>query len=182
MGDYVGQALFVLTVVAIVGFWVWGRSARPAMRRDASWRDLSLYIEKEEEANELRPAPPPEPAYIKLGPPPPESGKTPREVTQERIAELMELIESARMYKDAAGPSARQAGASGPENRKLTGKAVRTRMADRNGVKTLMQVVVSLAILGAALWTILSGHYDDTAGKWASASAATIVGFWLGRA
>jgi hypothetical protein len=42
-----------------------------------------------------------------------------------------------------------------------------------------MPVVVSLVLLGAALWVILSRRYDDAAQKWAIATVGSIVGYWL---
>jgi len=42
-----------------------------------------------------------------------------------------------------------------------------------------MPVVVSLVLLIAALWVILSKRYTPTDRHWAYGSVGTIVGFWL---
>jgi hypothetical protein len=49
-------------------------------------------------------------------------------------------------------------------------------------VPTVMIVLISLALLGASLWIILSNRYDADAEKWAFASSGSIVSFWLGTA
>jgi hypothetical protein len=48
---------------------------------------------------------------------------------------------------------------------------------DRFG--TLMPPIVSLAVLGAALFVILSHGYDDSHQKWAYAAVGIILGYWL---
>jgi len=47
------------------------------------------------------------------------------------------------------------------------------------GARQGMQVVVSLAILGTALYVILSQVYSPQEKHWAYASAGTVLGFWL---
>jgi hypothetical protein len=42
-----------------------------------------------------------------------------------------------------------------------------------------MQVAVSMAVLGAGLWVIVSGRYDGDAQRWASGAIGTVVGYWL---
>jgi hypothetical protein len=44
---------------------------------------------------------------------------------------------------------------------------------------TLMQVLVSVAILGAALYVILSKQYGDADTKWSYGIIGTVIGFWL---
>ncbi len=45
--------------------------------------------------------------------------------------------------------------------------------------KVLMIVVVSLTVLGSALYVILSNNYEEGAEKWAFGAAGTVIGFWL---
>lgn len=45
--------------------------------------------------------------------------------------------------------------------------------------KLFMQVVVSLAILGAGLFMILHGSYSADAQKWAAGLIGSVVGYWL---
>jgi hypothetical protein len=42
-----------------------------------------------------------------------------------------------------------------------------------------MQVVVSLVVLAAGVWVILSGRYAADAQHWASGAIGTVVGYWL---
>ncbi len=44
-----------------------------------------------------------------------------------------------------------------------------------------MQIAVSLCLLGAALFAILSQLYDANTTHWAFATAGMILGFWLRR-
>lgn len=46
-------------------------------------------------------------------------------------------------------------------------------------VRLAMQVGVSLVMLAAGLWVILSGHYESDAVHWASGTIGTVVGYWL---
>ncbi len=43
----------------------------------------------------------------------------------------------------------------------------------------VMSVIVSLAVLGSALYIILSAGYDASAQKWAFGAVGTIIGYWL---
>ena len=45
--------------------------------------------------------------------------------------------------------------------------------------KMIMAVIVSLAVLGSALFIILSGNYDGSSEKWAFGAVGTIMGYWL---
>lgn len=42
-----------------------------------------------------------------------------------------------------------------------------------------MRVLISLVMLGAALYVILSKDYDAATDKWAFGMAGTVAGFWL---
>jgi hypothetical protein len=46
-------------------------------------------------------------------------------------------------------------------------------------VRLIMQVLISLIVLAAALFVILSNKYGADAQKWASGMVGTIVGYWL---
>jgi hypothetical protein len=48
-------------------------------------------------------------------------------------------------------------------------------------LRATMQIAVSLCLLGAALFAILSDRYDANTKHWAFATAGTILGFWLRR-
>ncbi len=43
----------------------------------------------------------------------------------------------------------------------------------------MMQIVVSVLVLAAGLWVMLSGRYDAEVEKWAAGTIGTVVGFWL---
>jgi hypothetical protein len=45
--------------------------------------------------------------------------------------------------------------------------------------RLVMQIAISIVILGAGLWVILSGHYAADAGRWASGAIGTVMGYWL---
>ena len=45
--------------------------------------------------------------------------------------------------------------------------------------KILVQIVVSLTVLTASLYVVLSGRYDETYAKWAFGMVGLIVGYWL---
>ena len=47
--------------------------------------------------------------------------------------------------------------------------------------RATMQIAVSLCLLGAALFAILSPRYDANTKHWAFATAGTILGFWVRR-
>jgi hypothetical protein len=47
--------------------------------------------------------------------------------------------------------------------------------------RTIMQVAISLSLLGASLIVILSGQYDPSIKHWAFATVGTLLGFWLKR-
>lgn len=59
-----------------------------------------------------------------------------------------------------------------------TSRSVKTRKLDS---RATMQIAVSLCLLGAALFAILSHRYDANTLHWAFATAGTILGFWLRR-
>jgi hypothetical protein len=42
-----------------------------------------------------------------------------------------------------------------------------------------MAVLVSLAVLGAALFVILSHNYEGASEKWAFGAVGTLLGYWL---
>lgn len=46
-------------------------------------------------------------------------------------------------------------------------------------IKLRMQIVVSLTILGAGLWVLLSKNYDEAYIKWAIGTIGIVVGYWL---
>ncbi len=43
----------------------------------------------------------------------------------------------------------------------------------------IMPVIISIAILGSALFVVLSGSYAEAEQKWAFGSIGTIVGYWF---
>ena len=50
---------------------------------------------------------------------------------------------------------------------------------DEKTVRFFMSIVVSLAVLGCAVFVILSKNYDSSAEKWAFGSVGTVIGYWL---
>ncbi len=49
----------------------------------------------------------------------------------------------------------------------------------QDGTQRIMQVVITIAVLGSALYVILSNKYPDDTQKWAFGAVGMIVGFWL---
>ena len=49
----------------------------------------------------------------------------------------------------------------------------------RADARLAMQIVISLIVLGAGLWVILSGRYTPDAERWASGAIGTVMGYWL---
>jgi hypothetical protein len=49
----------------------------------------------------------------------------------------------------------------------------------RANARLVMQIVISLIVLGAGLWVILSGHYTPDSERWASGAIGTVMGYWL---
>jgi len=47
--------------------------------------------------------------------------------------------------------------------------------------RSAMQVLVSLCLLSASLFVILTAGYDPNIKHWAFATVGTILGFWLKR-
>lgn len=45
--------------------------------------------------------------------------------------------------------------------------------------RTIMMIIISLAVLFSSLYIILSGDYDEGSQKWAFGSVGSIIGFWL---
>lgn len=88
-----------------------------------------------------------------------------------RIEELIEtIIAEAPSTIGASGASQTQDGlVLTPVNRSL-GKEL---------PYILMPAVISAAILGSALFVILSGKYDDASAKWAFGAVGLVSGFWL---
>jgi hypothetical protein len=55
----------------------------------------------------------------------------------------------------------------------------RRRRTPKPLLPTSMQVLVSIAVLGASLFVILSQRFGPQDAHWAYASAGTILGYWL---
>ena len=55
----------------------------------------------------------------------------------------------------------------------------RTAAAPTGRTPAVMQIVVSVLVLAAGLWVMLSGRYDADVEKWAAGAIGTVVGFWL---
>ena len=49
----------------------------------------------------------------------------------------------------------------------------------RADARLAMQIVISLIVLGAGLWVILSGRYTPDAERWAAGAIGTVMGYWL---
>ena len=45
--------------------------------------------------------------------------------------------------------------------------------------RLVMQIVISLVILAAGLWVILSKTYEHDTVKWAYGAVGIVIGFWL---
>ena len=49
----------------------------------------------------------------------------------------------------------------------------------RRTAKLIAQIAVTLIVLGASLWVILSGRYSDSYVKWAMGLVGVVIGYWL---
>jgi len=49
----------------------------------------------------------------------------------------------------------------------------------KDNVKIWMQVILSIIVVAASLYVILSSNYDDGVEKWAFGAIGTVLGFWL---
>jgi hypothetical protein len=56
--------------------------------------------------------------------------------------------------------------------------SIRAKVSVRAG-PGIMQIVVSLALLGVALYVILSQKYSSADNNWAYGIVGTIIGYWL---
>jgi hypothetical protein len=52
-------------------------------------------------------------------------------------------------------------------------------LPNESNVRLIMQIAVSIVMLAAGLWVMLSGHYGDEATRWAAGTIGTVVGYWL---
>jgi hypothetical protein len=59
-------------------------------------------------------------------------------------------------------------------------RAGRSRGRTETLVNTLMPALVSLALLGGALYVILSKRYSNETSKWAFGTVGTVAGYWFG--
>jgi hypothetical protein len=73
-------------------------------------------------------------------------------------------------------PRWRWAGWAGLEDRRWK-QASRAPRARRPSIGMLH--ILTLIMLGAALWVILSNKYDDDTQKWAFGTVGTVIGFWF---
>ena len=51
--------------------------------------------------------------------------------------------------------------------------------AKLNGIKAIMQIIISLSVLGGALYVVLSQQFPDDYAKWAFGAIGVIIGYWL---
>jgi multisubunit Na+/H+ antiporter MnhB subunit len=54
-----------------------------------------------------------------------------------------------------------------------------TSVGQMSGINQLMPVIVSLIVILASLYVILSQQFPDDDKKWAYTSVGTILGYWL---
>jgi hypothetical protein len=71
-----------------------------------------------------------------------------------------------------------------PKSRRVPGLnalPLKKRKADEvlSAAGPAMQILLSLTLVSAGLFMILSGHYDPNSQHWAFATIGTVVGFWL---
>ena len=48
-----------------------------------------------------------------------------------------------------------------------------------NKTRAIMQVIVSLVVLAAALYVLLAGGYTETVEKFMTGLLGTVIGYWL---
>ena len=51
--------------------------------------------------------------------------------------------------------------------------------ADNSGLVDAMQVAISIVVLGAGLFVVLSKRYEAAEKNWAFGAIGTVIGFWL---
>jgi hypothetical protein len=74
----------------------------------------------------------------------------------------------------AAAPSVTQS-----QNATVSAISADEKVVDPAATKLRMQVFVSVTILAASLWVLLSKGYDEAYVKWAIAMIGLVVGYWL---
>lgn len=82
-----------------------------------------------------------------------------------------ESLRTGRFFKPIPGEGSRRAGRSDYD-------ITKPRMVTYN-TNTVMSVVVSLTILVASIYIILSSKYDEGTQKWAFGVIGSIIGFWF---
>lgn len=50
---------------------------------------------------------------------------------------------------------------------------------ESSSTREIMQIIITLVILGASLYIILSKKYDADVQKWAYGAIGTVIGYWL---
>lgn len=55
----------------------------------------------------------------------------------------------------------------------------RSRYTRHAKIRVTMQVVLSLALLGAGLYILISGGYEHATQEWATGWIGVVVGYWL---
>lgn len=77
--------------------------------------------------------------------------------------------------------SALEEQASGPiRSEDLAEANARAIAAEERRIELVARLVVSIAVLGAALYVILSDRFPDAQSKWAFGAVGTVLGYWLG--
>ena len=64
-------------------------------------------------------------------------------------------------------------------NSREGGRQLAARPTPPRRLPEIMMVIVSLLVLGSALFVILSNRYDSGSQKWAYGVVGSIIGFWL---
>ena len=54
-----------------------------------------------------------------------------------------------------------------------------TSFSEESKSREIMQIIISLVVLGASLYIILSKKYDNDVQKWAFGAIGTVIGYWL---
>ncbi|MEO6803489.1 MAG: hypothetical protein ABI197_09640 [Granulicella sp.] len=181
--DYAGIALFLFTAAVLLGF---------------RWRSARL----KRQAQLPPPKPPPLTDPFSMGqspppdPPPSPSAKAPPAV---RTEHRLERVREHKLNRVRLSPEAREdlrreeekeelefgakvAAAPAPSQRVTSvayAEASGSVTAMPLDVPTVMRVLVTIAILAAALFIVLAQHHDAEQQKWAYGAIGTILGYWL---
>jgi hypothetical protein len=157
--DHAGLLIFSAALLACIFLTIYVRGAK---RRD----------EKEVEEREAL-----ESTYAQSYPSLP-TDKSPQ--TMEEVKVLWERLHPDKPFDEGLAREYLKHGANLFSRTGIIG-ASRVSVSDRNPntSRVVMQIIVTLAVLAAAIFIVLSSKQNDAQQKWAFGAIGTILGYWL---